>query len=271
MEAIRKTGILAFVGGKLVTGAVALATASVILALQIARFSDLNSKNTQKIPKLAYTAEAKQLQQSLKTINKLPKSPFDNLIANWSFLNFLQYFGDDTARKAIGYSITPDFFEVIVKRDPSFISIYPYLSASITLFAGEPQKTVSLIKKGAQAIPEKLKPDAYFLWQAKGTDELLFLGRSDAARKSYLNAAEWAGLSSDPMLQTIAKRSAQTASFLASNPNSRRARASSWANILVSAIDDGTRRRAASEIRALGGSVAIDAQGQLRISLPKQD
>jgi hypothetical protein len=271
MEARRKLGKLAFIGSGAIPGVIALATAISILGLQTARLSELDSKNLQKIPKLEYINQAKQLQQSLNTINKLPKSKFDNLIANWSFLSFLQYFGDDTARENIGYGITADFFEVIVNRDPLFISIYPYLSAGVTLFAGEPQKTVSLIEKGAKAIPEPLKPGAYFLWQSKGTDELLFLGRNDAAQKSYLNAAGWAGLSADPVLQTVAKRSAQTASFLASNPNSRRARASSWANILTSAIDDGTRRRAVAEIRALGGNVAIDVQGQLRISLPLQD
>jgi hypothetical protein len=254
-----------------VPGIIILAAGSILSLLQIARFSELNEKNIDNKSTAEYLIEEKQIQQRLRAMNKFPKSNFDNFIADWSFLNFIQYFGNDVARKKIGYEVSPDFFEVLINRDPLFLNTYPYLSASVTLFAGNPQKTVNLIERGAQAIPEQLKPEAYFLWQAKGTDELLFLGRNDAARKSYLNAAEWAGLSSDPMLQNIAQRSAQTASFLASNPDSRRARATSWANILTSAIDDGTRRRAASEIRALGGDVVIDAHGQLRISLPKQD
>ena len=36
---------------------------------------------------------------SLKLLTRLPSLGFDNLMANWTFLRFLQYFGDDEVRQ----------------------------------------------------------------------------------------------------------------------------------------------------------------------------
>jgi hypothetical protein len=148
--------------------------------------------------------------------------------------------------------------------------MYPYLSSSITLYAGRPQESVRLLKQGAQAIPSSMQSRAYFLWQAKGTDELLFLGNTQAATQSYEMDAFWASQSNDPQMQAIAQRSLQTAKFLASNPDSRRARVGSWFNILTNAIDDPTRQLAAKQIQALGGKI-IQHNGAFQVKLPEAD
>jgi hypothetical protein len=242
-----------------------------VIHFQITRLTALSSQNSQSQSKSEHLAEEQAIQYNLRTWQKTPRFGFDNLVANWTFLNFIQYFGDDTARKSTGYTVTPEFFKVIVKRDPLFLGMYPYLSPSVTLFAGQPQQTVMLIEQGIKAIPSQLQPEAYFLWQAKGTDELLFLGRNDAAQNSYEQAANWASRSSDPQIQAIADRSRQTARFLASNPDSRRARVASWFNILTNAIDDSTRQFAVQQITALGGKISVAENGALQVKLPKQD
>jgi hypothetical protein len=241
-----------------------------IVHLQISRLSQLDRKANQPLTKAEYLREVQQTQASLKLLAKLPAFGFDNLVADWSFLNFLQYFGDDQARPKTGYRITPDFFQIIVDRDPRFLSMYPYLSASISLYGGQPQQTVRLLQQGINAIPSAMQPEAYFLWQAKATDELLFLGKTQDARRSYEMAAAWASRSSDPQLQAIAKRSRQTAQFLATNPDSRSARVSSWYNILTNAIDDRTRQFAAKQIQALGGTI-IQKNGAFQVKLPHSD
>ena len=38
-------------------------------------------------------------------LKNLPSFGFDNLIADWTFLKFLQYFGDDEARDVTGYDL----------------------------------------------------------------------------------------------------------------------------------------------------------------------
>jgi hypothetical protein len=243
---------------------------AIIAHLQLSRLSQLDRKGDKPLSKAEYLREERQTQASLKLLAKLPTFGFDNLIANWSYLSFLQYFGDDQARPKTGYRITPDFFHVIVDRDPHFLGMYPYLSASVSLYGGQPQQTVSMLQQGINAIPPSMQSEAYFLWQAKATDELLFLGRTQDARRSYEMAASWASQSSDPQMQAIAARSRQTAQFLATNPDSRRARVGAWYNILTNAIDDRTRQFAAKQIQALGGTI-IQKNGAFQVKLPHSD
>lgn len=241
-----------------------------IVRLQVDRLTQIEAKADQPQTKAEYLREEQQILASLQLARKLPALGFDNLVANWSFLSFLQYFGDDKARPQTGYRLAPDFFKLIVDRDPRFLGMYSYLSAGVTLYGGKPQETVRLLEQGAKSIPPVMQSEAYFLWQAKGTDELLFLGRSADAQKSYETAADWASKSPSPERQAIAARSRRTAQFLASNPDSRRARVGSWFNILTNAIDDPTRQFAANQIKALGGTLTVQ-NGAVQVKLPKTD
>jgi hypothetical protein len=247
-----------------------LLTGGGIVWLQVSRLAQLEARANQPQTKAEYLREEQQTHAGLQFLAKVPALGFDNLIADWSFLSFIQYFGDDKARPQTGYKVTPEFFKLAVARDPRFLGMYSYLSAGVTLYAGKPQETVRLLQQGTQSIPPAMQPDAYFLWQAKGTDELLFLGRSSDAQKSYETAAAWASQSPTADLQAIAARSRRTAQFLASNPDSRRARVGSWFNILTNAIDDPTRQFALRQIKALGGTIQIQ-NGALQVKLPKED
>ncbi len=249
-------------------GIIFLATIAVI-TLQWSKFQTTKALQSETQSKSYYLLEEKQIAANAALLKKVPALGHDNLVADWAFLNFVQYFGDDNARAATGYRVNPDFFETVVDRDPRFLSMYPYLSSAVTLFSGNPTKSVDLLTQGIQEMPDSLKPDAYFLWQAKATDELLFLGDPAAAQASYEKVVEWASLSADPERQAIAARAQQTAQFLSQNPNSRNAQISSWFNILSSAIDDQTRSLAVQQIRNLGGTVEFSPEGRVRISFPE--
>jgi hypothetical protein len=243
----------------------------IIVWLQLNRLSQLESKASQVRSKTEYLREEKQTQASLQLLSKLPTFGFDNLVSDWSFLNFLQYFGDDQARPQTKYRITPDFFRVIVDRDPRFLAIYPYLSASVSLYGGQPAQSVRLLQQGIKSIPPSMQAEAYFLWHAKATDELLYLDRTQDARRSYEMAASWASQSNDPQMQDISQRSRQTALFLSSNPDSRRARVGAWYGILSNdLIDAPNRQYAANQIKALGGEI-IHHNGAFQVKLPKLD
>jgi hypothetical protein len=267
MSVLSKPFIKSLRLGQVLTLATIVLAGSSIIKFQIIRLGHLDS-HTQS--KQSYQLEEQKTQDSLKVLSKLPKLGYENLIADYMFLNFIQYFGDEDARGKTGFRVSPDFFDIIVKRDPLFFDVYPYLSSSVTLFAGKPQKSVSLLTQGAAAVPPKLQPQAYFLWQYKAADELLFLGDTAAAQRSYEMASKWAGQSTDPALQEIALHSRQTAQFLASNPDSRRARVGSWFDILSNAIDDPTRQFAAKQIQALGGEI-INRNGAFQVKMPKRD
>ncbi len=242
-----------------------------ITLFQFNRLSSLEASISETLSKEAYQIQDRQTKAQLALLKQSPTLGFDNLIAGWTYLNFIQYFGDDDARKETGYKMTADFFDIIVERDPLFLAMYPYLSASVTLYGGQPQKTVALLAKGAAAIPPQLQPEAYFLWQAKATDELLFLGNNQAAQQAYLKAADWASRSPDPDIQARAERSRETAAFLATNPDSRRARVASWYNLLTNAVDDAIRQFAIQQLTALGGTVSVDEQGAWQVKLPPED
>jgi len=196
---------------------------------------------------------------------------FNNLIADWAFLKFLQYFGDGLARQKTGYSLAPEYFEVIVNQDPRFIKPYLFLSAASSIYAGRPDRTVALMEKGLKSISPNNSTDSYLIWIYKAADELLFRGDTKAAQQSYEMAAQWASIQNDPQSQQIAARARETAQFLASNPDSKRAQVNSWAMVLVNAVDDRTRDLAVYRIKALGGQVSITSQGKVIVRLPQKD
>lgn len=251
---------------QLLAAGIAIASAGLITHLQWTKLAAHDG--SQVLDKADYLREEKEIETSISLREKMPSLGFDNLMASWAFLDFVQYFGDDPARAATGYSVTPKFFEVAVDRDPAFLEMYPYMSSTITLFSGNPVKSIELLDQALKTIPEQTRSEAYFLWQAKATDELLFLGKPERARQSYLKAAEWASLSDDEEIQAIAIRSRQTADFLAKNPDSRQAQVASWFNILSSAVDKRTQNLAVSQIQQLGGNVEV-IDGKVKVSFPE--
>ncbi|HEY9301812.1 MAG TPA: hypothetical protein VIQ31_36695, partial [Phormidium sp.] len=55
---------------------------------------------------------------SLDLASRVPSLGMSNILADWTFLRFLQYFGDDEVRAKTGYGLSPDYFKVIIDRDP---------------------------------------------------------------------------------------------------------------------------------------------------------
>jgi hypothetical protein len=245
---------------------------SCLLGIVLIQKDKLESLTQQATPsKEQAERESQETEAQLQFLQKLPSLGFDNLIADWAFLQFLQYFGDSEARSKTGYGLSPEFFEIIVDRDPKFIQAYPFLSSSVSIYAGKPEKTVELMEKGLQSLSPETAPGAYYIWRYKATDELLFLGDAQSAQRSFEKAAEWAGLSSDPESKAIAQASLQTAQFLSENPDSKRAQVNAWLMVLSNAPDQPTQGLAISRIQKLGGQVSISPQGEVKVQLPEQD
>lgn len=239
-------------------------------ALQLPHLNQLrNSSNNASAADINKDLELEKTRLNL--LQKLPIFGFHNLVADFTVLSFLQYFGDDSARAKTGYSLSPEYFEVIIKRDPYFLRPYLFLSTSTTLFAGMPDRTVALMEEGLKHLSPKVPSKSYYVWRYKATEELLFMGNSQAAKQSYETAAQWASSYSDTESQYVAMISRKTAKFLASNPESKSAQISAWTIVLGNAFDDRTRQFAISKIRALGGQVTISPQGEVKINLPKKD
>ncbi|OKH55527.1 hypothetical protein NIES2101_03845 [Calothrix sp. HK-06] len=206
----------------------------------------------------------------LNLLEKIPAFGYDNLLANWVYLSFLQYFGDDEVRAKTGYALSPEYFEIILKQDPRFRLAYLGLSTSTSIYAAMPERSVKITEKGLKHLTPWAPSDSYYVWRYKGTDELLFLGNSQAARKSFQSAADWASKHTDEDSKLSASISQRTANFLARNPNSKRAQISAWGMVLQNQIDKETEKRAIRAIEALGGQVFSTPQGN-QIKFPQND
>ncbi|MEP0903061.1 hypothetical protein [Nodosilinea sp. FACHB-13] len=208
---------------------------------------------------------------TLALAQKTPTFGFDNLAADWFFLRFLQYFGDDEARAKTGYDLSPEFFRVVIPKDPYYRMFYLFLSGSTSNFAAQPEQSVAITAQGLKRLTPTVPFDGFYIWRYRGVDELLYLGDGKAAQQSFQTAAEWGRQSPEAEAPIIAENSQRTADFLANNPLSKQAQVNAWASVLANAFDDATRQKAIDRIEALGGSVMISETGELGLRFPPDD
>lgn len=211
------------------------------------------------IPLVAQSAFSASQLVSQKNI---PTIGFRNSVANYFFVQFLQYFGDDEARQKTGYEHSSEYLATTIHHDPYFKDFYVFLSGSSTLYAGTPEKTLRVLSEGLEQLKDNRAPDSYFIWRYKATDELLFMNDAEAAQSSFKMAAQWADESIDENAALVAKVSRETAQFLADNPNSKRVQIDAWSSVFSTALDDETRNRVISKIRELGGDIIVSKDGQ---------
>lgn len=252
----------------ILTGVVFVALLLGLATLQRQRLTTLQAGNADS---QNFEQQDRATASALSLAQKMPTFGFNNLIANWTFLQFLQYFGDSEVRAVAGYDLSADFFRVIIPKDPYYRMFYLFLSGSISNFAGQPDQAVELMAQGLEHLTPTLPPDSFYIWRYRAVDELLYLGDGVAAQKSYQTAADWARQSPHPDAEFIAANSQTTADFLAANPVSKQAQANAWLSVLANAFDDATRLRAIERIEALGGTVTISETGGISLQMPPDD
>lgn len=206
----------------------------------------------------------------LKTISSIPTFGFRNILADGTFLDFLQYFGDDTVRERDGYALSTDFFEAILSLDPHYRNFYLFLSGSGSVYAAKPIESVEMMDEALEGLAPNKPSDSYFIWRYKGIDELLFVVDGQAAQKSFEMAADWAEESQHSESERFQELSRQTAIYLASNPQSKAAQVNAWSSVLTTALDDETRQRAVEQIETLGGSVTFSEDGGINIEFAQK-
>ncbi|MGF1570840.1 MAG: hypothetical protein ACFCVD_22655 [Nodosilinea sp.] len=238
---------------------------TVIVGLQMRSFQALQTLAATAPPQAALQTQEQQEKLRLQLLRETPSFGYNNLVADWAFLSFLQYFGDTDRRSQVGYGVSPEFFEVIVDKDPYFVTPYLFLSTSTSLFAGEPERTVEIMTRGTAAMTPEVPAGGYQVWRLRGIDQLLFLGDGAGAQQSFETAASWADQSSDPAAPSVAEASRQTAAFLAQNPVSKAAQISAWIQVSNLAVDERTQRLAVERIQALGGEILQLDQGRITV------
>ncbi len=245
-----------------VLGQVAIAIVALVGVVGIQR-SQLDRPPESADPRQAEQQEAWRL----KLLQQSPTFGFDNLIANWTFLNFLQYYGDTPVRQKVGYSLGPKYFDLITRRDPRFVGSYLFLSGTVSYQLGQPEVAIRLMDRGTAALSPQIDPNAFQVWRFKGLDQLLLLGDVRGSIHSHEMAAQWTAGTPNRNLFPLFQ---QTANFLRRDPNSRLIRFQAWTSVYDQATavkDKNTQARAKREILALGGKVRMN-NGQVEFSLP---
>lgn len=243
---------------------------AVIIYLQTHQLAALKYQR-KVLTKPALQQEEAKLKAQLAIAKTLPTFGFDNLVADWHFLDFVQYFGDTEVRQQAGYGAAMAYFDAMLDRDPRFLYGYFYLSSTGSLYAGQPERSVAIMNRGLKLLSPKVPNRGYYIWRLKAVDELLFLGKVPEARQSMSTAANWARQYPDREGQNVAQLSQKTANYLARNPNSKQAQFDAWNSVLGAAVDDFVVQRAIAGIRATGGKVTISPTGEFKVVAPVKD
>lgn len=216
--------------------------------------------------KQAAQQEAQQEALRLKMLKTIPSFGFDNLIADWTFLKFLQYFGDDEARDVTGYNLGQDYFDIVTQRDPRWADIYLFLSTAISFYQGKPETAVNLIERGTRALSPQIHPQAWIVWRTKGLDELLLLGDIPDSIRSHEMAAAW--VEETPEGPKLAPMFRATVEYLRRDPDSVPVRFMAWNTVYDQTTDKLVRQRAKQALVKLGAQVQKDKNGKESFILP---
>lgn len=216
--------------------------------------------------------EAKKADQQeatrLQLLKQLPALGYNNLIADWTFLNFLQYFGDDVAREKTNYELLDDYFDVITTFDPLWLEMYPFLSTSVSFYQAKPAVADRLMERGTKALSPEINPKAWQIWRLRGIDQLLLLGDTKASIASHEMAAKWA--ENTPDQDVITPRFREFAETLRKNPDNTMIRIQTWLTVYASTTDKVVRKRAIQELLALGVKIQTNENGEEVFIIPEE-
>ena len=263
----RVEGMLNGFGRGLVKVGIGIVAIAGIIAIQIPRL--------QSITATTIATEESQREEAvrLSLLNRSPSFGFDNVMANWVFLNLVQYDGDSETRKQVGYPLAPMYFDTITRLDPRFVSSYIFLSGIMSYQMGKPEDAIALMTRGTDALTPQNDPRAFLVWRLKGLDQLLMLGDAASAAKSYDQAGDWALQSTDAETRQTGPIFKQTAEFLRTDPSNKTLLLWSWTTIFDQAIvtrDEKTQERARKKLLEIGAIERRDDRNKPYFTLPPQ-
>lgn len=213
-------------------------------------------KSVRKLDRENYLGQEENISRSLQIQRQTPGLGFDNLVADWSYLNFVQYFGDKDARDTIGYRLVPEYFETITKIDPHFTQAHLRLSIANSMYAGNAEKTVTLIEEILESVDPESK-EAALLWTSKGLDELLFLGNKKAAINSYKVAAQWSDLDNGNRSDGLTIKDLEEALKSITEADLKLAQIRAWSSVLVHIKDNQRKSEIIDKISDLKAELLV--------------
>ncbi|MFM7711337.1 MAG: hypothetical protein ACKO7A_00930, partial [Microcystis sp.] len=107
LSLLKTLGLVAVIGGLMVA----------MVEMQQEKVKTLTKE---KLLERNYSQESLLKNAQVELLKNMPAFGFDNMLANWSMLQFIQYYGDVDARRETSYGLSPDFMEIVTKNDPKF-------------------------------------------------------------------------------------------------------------------------------------------------------
>ncbi|MEB3219932.1 MAG: hypothetical protein VKN72_27345 [Nostocales cyanobacterium 94392] len=211
--------------------------------------------------------------QSLQLLRKIPSLGFQNVISDWVYLNFIQYFGDTEVREKIGYGLCPDYFTTLVSKDSKFTNAVIIMDVCTAIFAGEPFESLQKLQLSAKSLQPQMDAvtvRSYYVWRAIGINQLLFQGQPLKAAESYKKAVAFAEKYNDEDSHRFIENMKRSITYLTNNPNSKMAQIGAWVNVLNTNPDPKTLQRVIKEIELLGGKVQKIEAGGFNVKLPPE-
>jgi tetratricopeptide (TPR) repeat protein len=115
----------------------------------------------------------------------------DNLVADWYWLQYVQYFGDTEAREKTNFDYCDDYLELITALDPKFVKAYAAASYAVAGMQDNPDKALKILAQGI-----KLNPATEGSWELyRNYAGVAFLYKKDlpTAAKYFTKAADAPG------------------------------------------------------------------------------
>lgn len=233
----------------------------IVLAGIIILQSQEYKKSVQKLNDADYLAQEQEQAKRINWQQQTSHLDFDNLKANWTYLDFVQYFGNGNARETIGYELVPEYFETITNIDPRFTSAYLNLAIANSMYAGYPEKTIALMEEVLKSVDPESE-QAALLWTSKGLDELLFMGDKKAAIKSYQMATKWQSLTETKQANNLTIQNLELALKDTSAIDLKQAQIRAWSTVLAYVKDVPRQREIKAKISHFKAELAILEQAE---------
>jgi hypothetical protein len=211
-------------------------------------------KTFQQLDYANYLSQENQQARLIEFQEQSPNLGFDNLMADWSYLNFVQYFGDTQARETIGYQLVSEYFATIANIDPRFTQAHLRLSLANSMYAGNAEETIALMNQILTSVAPESQESA-LLWTSKGLDELLFLGNKEAAINSYKIAAQWAELSKSNTSDVLTIKDLEEALKFTNEIDLKEAQVRAWSGVLIHIRDHQQKQEIINKIEVLQAEI----------------
>jgi tetratricopeptide (TPR) repeat protein len=199
----------------------------------------------------------------LDTFAKLPDFGNRNLIADFLWLRFAQYFGDTQARARSGYGLNYRYLKTITDRNPHFENAYRVANLAVAYRMGRTDLADDLLAKGIQA-----NPDAYLLWQTRGFLHFLYTGDIAKAVYCFRRNAGLAVAVGGNSQQHWGNYWFAMSKYLEVSKSNTWTRRQIWAEVYANSSDSSTQTLALNQLDKLGVFLSKDGRMVARYAVP---